>query len=161
MEEPVLTAIEAIQSMLAPALAISANALLLLTMQNRYSLIIARIRQLNAEKRRYSLETLEKGELPAPEAVRLRSVLKQLEILLLRGRSIRNTVSLIQLSILLFILTSGAIGLNFLVSFAFLRLLPLILFVGGMGLVFAAILFSFSEVRRAYAVIEFEVKSEE
>ena len=156
-----MTATEAILSMLAPALAISADALLLLSMQNRYSLIIARIRQLNAEKRRYSLEILEKGELPAPESVRLQSVLEQLDVLLLRGRYVRNTVSLIQLSILLFILTSGAIGLNLLVGGAFLRLLPLLLFVGGMGLVFAAVLFSFSEVRRAYSVIEFEVKSEE
>lgn len=161
MNEAVLTATEAILSMLAPALAISADALLLLSMQNRYSLIIARIRQLNAEKRQYSLETLEKGGLPDPEAVRLQSVLKQLEILLLRGRYIRNTISLIQLSILLFILTSGAIGLNLLVGGTFLLLLPLILFVGGMGLIFAAVLFSFSEVRRAYSVIEFEVKSEE
>lgn len=161
MQETVFTAIQAIQSMLAPALAISANALLLLTMQNRYSLIISRIRQLNAEKREFSLKLIEKGDLNVPGNVRFNSILKQLDLLLYRARYIRNTVVLIELSIMFYVLTSGAIGLNLLIASAFLRVLPLILFVGGMALVFAAILFSLCEVRQAYSIIEFEVKSEE
>lgn len=161
MERVILTAIEVIQSLLAPAVAISANALLLLTMQNRYSLIIGRIRQLNAEKRRYALAMLEKGELPPPETVRLHSIRRQLDALLTRARLIRNTVVLIELSILLYVLTSGTIGLHLLFPSDFLVALPLILFVAAMGLVFAAILSSLSEVRKAYTVIAFEVRSEE
>ena len=47
MPEPTVTAIQAIQAILAPALGISAVGLLLLGLTNRYSNIVNRIRLLN------------------------------------------------------------------------------------------------------------------
>ena len=54
MQEAPVTAIQAIQAILAPALGISAVGLLLLALMNRYSTIVNRIRLLNDEKRRFA-----------------------------------------------------------------------------------------------------------
>ena len=161
MEDTLITGVEAIQAILAPALGISATALLLLSLQNRYSLIINRIRLLNEERRRYSLKLVEKSELGYNENIRYISVMNQIQKMLARCRDVRNSILFIQGSILLFVLTSVFIAVNLFVSSKFLRHLPLLLFAAGMLLVLAGVLFSARDVLNSYRITEIEVKADE
>lgn len=161
MEDSLITGIEAIQAILAPALGISATALLLLSLQNRFSLVINRIRLLNQERRRYSLELVEKGELSYSDNMRHISVMNQIQKMLARCRDVRNAILFVQGSILLFVLTSVAIALNLFISSRFLRHLPLVIFAFGMLLVLAGVVFSAKDVINSYRITEIEVKAEE
>jgi uncharacterized membrane protein YdcZ (DUF606 family) len=161
MENSLITGIEAIQAILAPALGISATALLLLSLQNRYSLVINRIRLLNEERRRYSLQLIEKNELGYSENTRLISVMNQIQKMLARCRDVRNAILFVQGSILLFVLTSVAIAVNLFISSRFLRHLPLIIFALGMLLVLAGVIFSAKDVINSYRITELEIKAEE
>jgi len=161
MEDTLITGVEAIQAILAPALGISATGLLLLSLQNRYSLIINRIRLLNEERRRYSLKLVEKSELGYNENIRYISVMNQIQKMLERCRDVRNSILFIQGSILLFVLTSVFIAVNLFVSSKFLRSLPLLLFAAGMLLVLAGVIFSAKDVLNSYRITEIEVKADE
>ncbi len=161
MEDTLITSVEAIQAILAPALGISATALLLLSLQNRYSLIINRIRLLNEERRRYSLKVVEKSELGYSENIRHISVMNQIRKMLARCRDVRNSILFIQGSILLFVLSSVFIAVNLFVSSRFLRYLPLILFAVGMLFVLAGVLFSARDVLNSYRITVIEVKADE
>jgi len=72
-----LTAVQIIQLMLAPAIMISACGLLLLSINNRYSLVVNRIRLLNEEKRRLMLKVGDK-KTETEDNVRLESIAKQI-----------------------------------------------------------------------------------
>jgi len=161
MQEISVTAIQAIQAILAPAVGISAVGLLLLGLSNRYSAIINRIRLLNEEKRKFSRQLGEKGELAYTDNVRYMSILKQTQELLIRSRYVRNAILSHQVAIGLFVLTSVAIALNMFVSTTTLQVTPLIIFVAGMLGVFAGILFAAIEVYRSFKIILLEVKAED
>jgi uncharacterized membrane protein YdcZ (DUF606 family) len=161
MEENLITGIQAIEAILAPALGISATALLLLSLQNRYSLIINRIRLLNEERRRYSHKLVEKSSLDYDENVRHISVLNQIQKMLERCRDVRNAILFIQGSILLFVLTSVFIALNLFISTSWINYLPLLTFVTGMVMVLGGILFSARDVLNSYRITEIEVKADE
>jgi uncharacterized membrane protein YdcZ (DUF606 family) len=161
MEDSLLTGIQAIQAILAPALGISATALLLLGMQNRYSLIINRIRLLNEERRRYSTKIAQKTELEYGERIRYLSVLSQIQKMLSRCKEVRSAILLIQGSILLFVLASVFISLNLFISSPLVRSLPLISFVIGMLFMLAGVIFSARDVYNSYKVAEIEVKADE
>lgn len=155
------TIVTGIQAILAPALGISATALLLLGLQNRYSSIINRIRLLNEEKREYSQRFVKKSDMDYSENMRHLSVLSQIEKLFERCRDVRNSILYIQGSILLFVLTSVSIALNLFISEIFLRNLPLILFSLGMLMVLAGIIYSAKDVLNSYRITEIEVKADE
>lgn len=155
------TIVTGIQAILAPALGISATALLLLGLQNRYSSIINRIRLLNEEKREYSQRVVEKSDMDYSENMRRLSVLSQIEKLFDRCRDVRNSILYIQGSILLFVLTSVSIALNLFFSDILLRDLPLILFSLGMLLVLAGVIYSAKDVVNSYRITEIEVKADE
>lgn len=161
MPEPTVTAIQAIQAILAPALGISAVGLLLLGLTNRYSNIVNRIRLINDEKRRYARSLGEKGDLSYTDNARLMSITKQTEELLIRCRFVRNAILFLQSAIGLFVLTSAAIAINLFASTEFLRMLPFIIFVTGMLAVFIGILFSGVEIHRTYRIMLIEVRGEE
>ena len=161
MEETLTGGIQAIQAILAPALGISATALLLLSLQNRYSLIINRIRLLNEERREFSLKLVEKNELGYNENIRHISVLNQIQKMLERCREVRNAIILIQISILLFVATSVFIALSLFVHSTLLGYLPLLSFVTGMIFVLAGVTFSARDVLNSYKVTEIEVKADE
>jgi hypothetical protein len=161
MQETTVTAIQAIQAILAPAVGISAVGLLLLGLSNRYSTIINRIRLLNHEKRAFSRHLGEKGELPYPDTVRFMSIVKQTEELLLRTRLARNAILSMQAAVGLFVLASVTIAFNLFSSSEFMRAIPLFVFIGGMISVLVGICFSALEVYRSYKIINLEVKAEE
>ena len=109
MNETPVTAIGAIQAILAPALGISAVGLLLLGLLNRYSNMVTRIRLLNDEKRKFKRLLAGPDELEYADRARFASVTKQTEELLLRSRLVRNAILSMQCSIGMFVLALIAI----------------------------------------------------
>ena len=161
MQDTTVTAIQAIQALLAPAVGISAVGLLLLGLSTRYSSIFNRIRLLTDEKRRYKRQLVDNNELSYTDNARLMSIGKQTEDLLLRSKFVRNGILSMQLAIALFVLTSAAIGLNLFTSSEIFRTMPLIIFICGMLCVFVGILFAAIDIHRSFAVILLEVSAEE
>lgn len=150
----------AIQSILAPALGISATALLMLGLSNKYSAMITRLRQLNEERSKYITILTGKGELNYHENIRYISVRKQIGILFDRCKYIKNAILLLQSSVIMFVLTSVTIGISLFFPGKFIEILPLILFITGMLLVLVGILFSSHEVYKSYKIIEIEIKAD-
>lgn len=160
MTNTILTGTEAIQSMLAPALGISATAMLLLSMHNRFSIIINRLRLLNEEKRRYHIKISENKEPGAYENLRYSSISSQLKILTKRCRVLRNAILAMMAAILLFVLTSMVIGINIFISSEILRSAPLVVFSMGMLFVLTGIVYSANDVINSYRLTEVEVKGD-
>ena len=161
MQEAPVTAIQAIQAILAPALGISAVGLLLLALMNRYSTIVNRIRLLNDEKRRFARHLAEKGDLSFTDNNRCMSIRKQTEELLVRSGLVRNAVLSMQTAVAMFVLSSIAIGLNLFVSSDAFRILPLIVFIIGMTGILVGVVFAGIEVHRSFKIVLLEVKAEE
>lgn len=161
MEQPGISAIQAIQAILAPALGMSAVGLLLLSLGNRYSSIVNRIRLLNDEKRKYSRQIADKGDLAYPDNARYMSITRQSAELLLRSRLVRNAILSFQLSIALFVLSSAAIGLNLFTRAEAVQVIPLAIFIVGMLGIFVGILFAAAEIYRSYKIVLIEVRGEE
>jgi hypothetical protein len=161
MSESHVTAIQAIQAILAPALGISAVGLLLLSLSNRYSTIINRIRLLNDERRKLSKVLTEKGELSYPDNVRFMSITHQREELLIRSRFVRNSILSMQSAVGMFVLSSVTISINLFVSSDFLQALPLLVFIIGMCSVLLGVIFYAMEVYRSFKIILLEVKTED
>ena len=158
---PEITAIEAIQALLAPAIGISAVGLLLLGLTNRYSSIINRIRLLNDEKRKFVRMVAENVELGYAERSRYMSVVNQGKELLVRSRLVRNGILSFQSAVGMFVLASATIGVNLFVVDRSIQALPLLLFILGMFAVFAGIVFAAREVHRSFTIILIEVTAEE
>ena len=141
--------IELIQAMLAPAIMISATGLLLLGMNNKYSLVISRIRTLNVEFR--SLEE--------SNTSRRLCILKQLPRLRNRMRMIKNTVWLYTVSISFFIFTMLGIGLSNYFHSGIMQDLSVILFTTGMLSLLLGVYYAAHEVRLGYKILNIELAS--
>jgi len=152
--------VEVIQLMLAPGIMISACGLLLLGMNNKYSLIVSRIRALNEEKRRFVNKASEKV-FSYEENVRLESISRQLNALILRVKLVRNAVFFYTAAVALFVLTSLFIGIQFLGKFQSLDFLITSLFLIGMLAVLSGVVFAAYETIKGYQIINLEVKSDE
>ena len=161
MEQISITAIQAIQAILAPAVGISAVGLLLLGMSNRYSAIINRIRLLNDEKRKLTKQLGEEHDLNYTDNARFMNIRKQTEELLVRSRIVRNAILAMQSSIALFVLTSVSIGLSLVSGVVFAGVLPLVLFLTGMVGVFVGIIFAGIDVYRSFNIVLLEAMAEE
>ncbi len=161
MQQPGVTAIQAIQAILAPAVGISAVGLLLLALSNRYSIMVNRIRLLNDERRRFAKQLSQKGELDYVENARFMSITKQTGELMQRSWYVRNAILAMQVAAGMFVLTSCFIGLNLFVSSDFLQALPLLIFMTGMLSVLLGIVFAALEIHRSYKIVVIEVKAEE
>jgi len=161
MAETSVTALQAIQAILAPALGISAVGLLLLMLNSRYSNIINRIRLLHEEKRKYLKQIAENVELSYTDKSRFMSITNQSKELLVRSRYVRNAMLLLQMSIALFVLTSVTIGLTLFISIPFIQTLPLVLFIIGMIGVLVAVSFAGLEVYLSYKIVLIEVSADE
>jgi hypothetical protein len=145
-----------IQLMLAPAVMISACGLLLLGINNRYSLVVNRIRLLNEEKRRLFVKVGDKP-LSTTENLRLESIARQIELLVYRVRLIRNSVLSYVAAVALFVLTSLLLGFGYLLSIDYLNFPIVIAFLFGMILVLTGALFAGFESKKGYDIIKFEV----
>ncbi len=145
------TAAELIQIMLAPGIMISACGLLLLGMNNKYSLVVNRIRLLKEEKR--SSSHLELSQSPRHGSIDL-----QVNKLFYRISLIRNAVFSYSVAVALFIISSVLIGLNKINSPIELNALVIGFFLMGMACVLAGILFAAVEVWKGYKIVKIEVE---
>ena len=146
--------------MLAPGLMISACGLLLLGMNNKYSLVVNRIRLLNEERRR-ALHKLGDQEFSFQENVRFESITRQLQKLEYRARLVRNAVLSYTIAVALFVLTSLLIGMGYLFEITRLNSFITILFLLGMVSVLVGVLFAAYETYKGYEIVKYEVESEE
>jgi hypothetical protein len=151
--------IQVIQLMLAPGIMISACGLLLLGMNNKYSLIVNRIRLLNEERRKV-LKSAGDREFSYEENVRLESISLQIDKLTLRVRLVRNAVLSYTIAVALFVITSLLIGIEYFAELN-LNVLITINFLVGMISVLAGILFAAYETKEGYNIIQLEVKIDE
>ncbi len=107
-----------IQIMLAPGIMISACGLLILGMNNKYSLVVNRIRLLNDERRKLRSEEEDK----ITEKKRHKSIELQIVKLSYRIFLVRNAVFSYSLAVAFFIISSLLIGLYQINSFNLLHL---------------------------------------
>ncbi len=143
-----------IQIMLAPGLMISACGLLLLGMNNKYSLVVNRIRLLNEERRKFKYEKESIKNLKK----RHKSIDLQIEKLYHRMVLVRNAVFSYSLAVAFFIVSSLLIGFNKISTPSDLNWLVIIIFLIGMVFVFAGIIFAAIEVWRGYQIVKIEME---
>jgi hypothetical protein len=139
--------------MLAPGLMISACGLLLLGMNNKYSLVVNRIRLLNEERRKYRYETN-----PEDTTRRHGSIDLQIRKLHYRVGLVRNAVFSYSLAVAFFIIASLLIGFNQVTDLTNLTWLIIVTFLTGMLCVLAGIVFAAVEVWKGYKIVEIEIK---
>lgn len=152
--------VEIIQLMLAPGIMISACGLLLLGMNNKYSLVVNRIRLLNEERRKTIHKTDEKN-FNYHENLRLESISLQITKLVYRVKLVRNAVMFYTIGVALFVLTSLLIGIGFLLDLTKLSSLITIFFLFGMLSVLCGVIFAAIETYKGYEIVNFEVTIDE
>lgn len=160
MTNQIPSIVEIIQLMLAPGLMISACGLLLLGMNNKYSLVVNRIRLLNDERRRI-VHKPDDVNFNYHENVRLASISKQLDALIYRVMLVRNAVLSYTVAVALFVLTSLSIGAEEIFGIERLNLAITILFSLGMLSVLTGVVFAAYETYKGYEIVKFEVLAEE
>jgi len=146
-----------IQSILAPGIMISACGLLLLGTNNKYSIVVNRIRVLDEEKRKLKWAKSE-NELTEKEALRLQNIRQQIHLLYPRIKFIRNAVLSYTTSVALFIITSILIGLSSLLVEK-LSNVALVTFMIGMIAVFFGSFFMAKEIIWGYKIVTLKVES--
>ncbi len=152
--------VEIIQLMLAPGIMISACGLLLLGMNNKYSLVVNRIRLLN-EERRKTIYKADDKDFKYYENLRLESISMQITKLVYRVKLVRNAVLSYTVAVALFVLTSLFIGFGFLFNFTKLNSLITILFLLGMISVLCGVIYAAYETYKGYEIVNYEVKIDE
>ncbi len=143
-----------IQTMLAPGIMISACGLLLLGMNNKYSLVVNRMRLLNEERRKLYYDELEKSD----RKKKHKSIDTQIVKLSYRVALVRNAVFSYSLAVAFFIIASVLIGINQLSGDSGLGWAVISIFLIGMLFVFAGIVFAAIETWKGYKIIEIEIK---
>lgn len=155
-----LNAVQIIQLVLAPGLMISACGLLLLSLNNKYSLVVNRIRLLNEEKR-HLMAAIGERELTTDDNVRLESIAIQIEDLVVRAKLVRNSVLSYTVAIALFVTTSLLIGVSSFLSLGKLNFPIIVVFISGMIFVLVGTVYAAMESRKGYKIILYEVKAHE
>jgi len=155
-----MSVIQVIQLMLAPAVMINACGLLLLGINNKYSLVVNRVRALNEEKRKLRKAAGER-DLNYDENIRLESIAQQLKRLVYRMKLVRNCVLFDTSAVALFVLTSLFIGIDYFFQSYNLRHIIISTFLLGMVSVFCGVGFAFFETKKGYDIVLYEVKADE
>jgi hypothetical protein len=156
--ELTLNALQIIQLMIAPAVMINACGLLLLGINNKYSVIVNRIRLLNEEKRRLMVKIGEKP-LSTDDNVRLESIAVQIAALVFRAKLVRNSVLAYTTGVALFVFTSLLFGVSAFLSIGKLNFFIIASFLLGMLSVLIGVVYAGIETKKGYDIIHFEVKS--
>ena len=143
-----------IQLMLAPGLMISACGLLLLGMNNKYSLVVNRIRLLNEERRkmRYESTRIENFE------QRHKSIDTQISLLIARVSLVRNAVFSYSIAVACFIIASLLIGYIHIIEQTGYNWLIITIFLAGMIFVLAGIVFAAIEVWKGFSIVRIEIE---
>jgi Protein of unknown function (DUF2721) len=155
-----ISIVQIIQLMLAPGLMISACGLLLLGMNNKYSLVVNRIRLLNEERRKFFSKARER-EFNYEENIRLESISKQIDGLVNRVWLVKNAVLYYTVAVALFVITSLFIGLLYFYNITSLNMFVTFLFLCGMVSVLIGVVFAAKETKKGFDIIKLEVKIDE
>ena len=155
-----LNSLQIIQLMLAPAIMISACGLLLLGINNKYSLVVNRIRLLNEEKRDLLLK-IGAERSTTDENVRVESTSIQIKELVYRAKHVRNSVLSYTTAVALFVATSLLLGVSSVMSMGKLNYFILISFLIGMTFVLIGVVFAGLETKKGYDIVLYEVKAHE
>jgi hypothetical protein len=150
MEIPI---VHLIQGMLAPGLMISACGLLLLGMNNKYGLVVNRIRLLNEEKRKL----FHQEAVDDQESSRISNIELQLSHLIKRISLVRNAVFAYSIAVALFIVSSVLIGITINKTTPTFDWLIVSFFYAGMFAVFVGIIFAAIEVWKGYRIVKIEI----
>ena len=149
-----------IELMLAPAIMISACGLLLLGINNKYSIVVNRIRLLNQESRGLR-KKIGDADYTTNEDVRLEIIAQQIPRLLYRLKLVRNAVMSYAMAVGLFVVTSLLLGISYLTGAANMNALIMGVFLLGMLMVLVGILFMGTETYKGYSIVEYEVEAEQ
>jgi hypothetical protein len=152
--------VEVIQLMLAPGIMISACGLLILGMNNKYSIVVNRIRLLNEERRRMIIKSGGK-EFSYDDNIRFESISQQISRLAYRVKLVRNAVVSYTFAVALFVLSSILIGVNFQMAHPQFDSLIIVLFLAGMLSVLAGVTSAAYEAIKGYEIILLEIKIDE
>lgn len=155
MSGSALDLVESIQIMVAPAVMISASALLLLGMNSKYSSVLGRIRGLNDERCKL-LKSL-KNDNDHRHRQRLEVLSRELTKLFKRSESVRNAALAYYSGIGLFVLTSLCIGLAYYCGWERVERILAYPFIGGMLCVLTGAIFGIREVLYGYNILQLEV----
>ncbi len=146
--------VKIIQAMLAPGLMISACGLLILGMNNKYSIVVNRIRLLNDEKRK--LLHLDKK---IDDDIRRENIIRiQIDRLNERVRMVRNAVFAYSFAVACFIIASLCIGINLYTRSNEVEFLSLVFFLIGMISVFIGIVYAANESLKGYRIVRIEIE---
>ena len=145
-----------ISAALAPMLGVSGSAVLASQTQSKYSALVDRIRGLHAERRQLAAEQV----LSAQEATRIRSVERQIALLVRRARHLRDSQFLLYAAIGFLVVTSVALAAiqTLPARTSWLTWGPRFTFLGGLTCIFVAIVHDLLEVRLAFRVIALELE---
>ena len=149
--QDVAHAAQAINGILAPAIMISASALIILALQGKYSQLIDRLRALNDERRRMK-------QSPQYSEQRFANIVEQIEAILFRARLVRNSIMSLYLAIMLFVVSSIVIGVRLTLGINVPIQPSLIVFMAGMLFVLAGVLYILRDIGSAYKVAQLEVR---
>lgn len=145
------TVVPIIQSMLAPAVMISACGLLILGTNNKYSSVINRIRILGQEKRALGTAS------GADETERLANVDRQLAEFRRRVVLVRNSVLSYSIAVGFFTMSSLMIGLLSVIPGSPARYVAIFSFLSGMLLVLSGVAFAAREIWEGYRIVRIEI----
>lgn len=143
-----------IQLMLAPGLMISACGLLLLGMNNKYSLVVNRIRLLNEERRKIRYESVKIENFEQ----RHKSIDTQISRLLARVSLVRNAVFSYSIAVACFIIASLLIGYIHIIEETGYYWLIITVFLAGMIFVLVGIIFAAIEVWKGFSIVRIEIE---
>ena len=155
-----ISVIQVIQLILAPGIMINACGLLLLSISNKFTSVLNRIRALTEEKRKLIFNAAEREYYPI-ENQRIESISRQVSGLLHRARLIRNAVFCYLFAVGLFVTTSLFIGMDYFVSILQFRYFILGAFLLGMVVVFIGVIFGVLDTMKGYNIVKFEVQVDE
>jgi hypothetical protein len=152
------TIVNIIQTMLAPAIMISACGLLLLALNNKYSSVNNRIRCLNEENRKIN-KLINLNQTDDIDYERTENIKKQIELLLIRVKYVRNSVLFYSIAVGFFVIDSLLIGLPFFIKSMNTEIFSLTCFIIGMILVLTGVIFSASETWIGFKIIKIETSN--
>jgi len=155
-----LTVIQAIQLMLAPAVMINGCGLLLLSISNKFSSVVNRVRLLNEERRKLTFRASE-PTFGAQENQRLESIARQLERLLQRAKMVRNSLLCYSIAVALFVLTSLLIGFDYFVLVLGLKSVIIATFMAGLLIFFSGVIFAALDTLKGYEIVKYDVVADE
>ena len=147
-------ALQTIQALLTPALLISACGLLLLGLNNRYAIVVGRVRQLNDEKRKKLIEP-ESIDREYVDAVRFESLMRQIPSLLVRANHLRHALIFLWVGVICYLVTSLGLGASIYVHQS-LATVAVCIFLAGIVSAVIGVVYALLDISLAQKVLQLE-----